>query len=80
VIRGRRSLWWLAGPPVAYLAAMPLANRVEPVIAGLPFSAAWLLLATLATPVFVWLAARRDPVWRAAEQRRRTPGDGRGPR
>lgn len=73
----RASLWWLLGPPVAYLGVLPLANRVEPVVLGLPFLMCWLLVATLLSPLFVWLAARGDPVWRAAREaeRRRPEGE-----
>lgn len=62
-MRSRRSLWWLLGPVVAFLVVPPFVNRVEPVVLGLPFLMCWLLVATLLTPLFVWLAARRDPVW-----------------
>ena len=60
---GRKSLWWLVGPVVLYTLALPLYNRIEPVILGLPFFMAWILLATLLTPVCIWLAARKDPLW-----------------
>ena len=69
----RRSLYWLLGPPVTYLGALPLVNRVEPVLLGLPFLVWWLLLATVAAPVFVWLAARGDPVWVAARRAEADP-------
>lgn len=65
MLRGRRSLLWLLVVPVLYVGALPLVNRVEPVLFGLPFLAVWLLVATLLTPVVVWLAARGDPAWRA---------------
>jgi hypothetical protein len=68
VFRARASLLWLLATPVAYLGVLPLVNRVRPTVLGIPFLALWLLAATLATPLFVWLAARRDPVWRAAER------------
>lgn len=74
MFRGRRSLWWLLGPPVLYLGALPLANRVQPVLFGVPFFMCWMLIATLLTPVLIWLAAKGDPVWRAdraAERRDR---------
>lgn len=61
---GRGSLWWLIGPVVLYVLALPLYNRIEPMILGLPFFMAWTLLATVLTPVCVWLAARRDPLWK----------------
>lgn len=61
----RASLWWLLGPFVLYVVALPLYNRVEPIVLGMPFFVFWMLLATLLTPVCVWLAARRDPLWLA---------------
>ncbi|WP_346269485.1 DUF3311 domain-containing protein [Pseudonocardia sp.] len=65
----RRSLWWLLGPPVMFCGLLPLANRVDPVVLGMPFLMFWLLLATLLSPVFVRLAAKGDPVWAAARKR-----------
>lgn len=67
----RKSLWWLLGPIVLYVVALPLYNRIEPIVLGLPFFMFWMLLATLLTPACVWLAARRDPLWRADRDRRR---------
>ncbi|WP_130290492.1 DUF3311 domain-containing protein [Pseudonocardia sediminis] len=56
---------WLLVVPVLYVGALPLVNRVEPLVFGLPFLAVWLFGATLLTPLAVWLAARGDPVWRS---------------
>ncbi|MFH8606593.1 DUF3311 domain-containing protein [Streptomyces sp. NPDC018029] len=56
----RPHLLWLLGPFVLYLGALPLANRVRPVVLGLPFLFFWLLCATLLTPLCVWLAHRGD--------------------
>ena len=68
----RTSLWWLFGPFVLYVPALPLYNRVEPIVLGLPFFLFWMLVATLLTPGCIWLAARGDPLWRAdCEARRR---------
>jgi hypothetical protein len=53
-------LLWLLVPYVLYLGALPLVNRVHPVIFGLPFLFVWLLGATLLTPVAVWLTRRGD--------------------
>jgi hypothetical protein len=61
----RRSLWWLLGPPVLFCVALVPANRVDPWVLGMPFLVFWLLLATLLSPVCVWLAARGDPVRKA---------------
>lgn len=69
---GRKSLWWLFGPIVLYVLALPLYNRIEPVILGLPFFMAWMLLATVSTPLCIWLAARRDPLWRADQEKEAT--------
>ncbi|MEU3063531.1 DUF3311 domain-containing protein [Streptomyces subrutilus] len=39
---------------------LPLVNRVEPRIAGVPFLLVWSAAATLVTPLAVWLARRGD--------------------
>lgn len=70
MLRKRRSLGWLAGPVVLFVVALPLYNRIEPVVLGLPFFMFWMLVGTLLTPVCVWLAARHDPVWRADREHR----------
>ena len=44
-VRGRRSLLWLTVPFLLFVAALPLANRIDPVILGLPFLFFWALLA-----------------------------------
>ncbi|MCF3122525.1 DUF3311 domain-containing protein [Streptomyces arenae] len=64
---------WLLGPFVLYVGALPLANRVRPVVLGLPFLFFWLLAATLLTPLCVWLAHRGD---RKQRDGGRTQGDG----
>jgi hypothetical protein len=60
-VRGRRSLLWLTVPFLLFVAAIPLANRIDPVILGLPFLFFWALLAVILSPLAIWLAARRDP-------------------
>ena len=60
MLRRRPQLLWLLVPYVLYLGALPLVNRVHPVIFGLPFLFVWLLGATLLTPVAVWLTRRGD--------------------
>ncbi|WSD68640.1 DUF3311 domain-containing protein [Streptomyces sp. NBC_01591] len=60
VLRRRPQLLWLLVPYVLYLGVLPLVNRVDPVILGLPFLFVWLLGATLLTPVAVWLTRRGD--------------------
>lgn len=58
--RKRPALLWLLLPYVLFLGALPLVNRVTPTVLGLPFLFFWVLLATLATPLSVWLARRGD--------------------
>ncbi len=56
----RPHLLWLLVPFVLYLGVLPLVNRVRPVVFGVPFLFFWLLVATLLTPLCVWLAHRGD--------------------
>ncbi|MCR8575562.1 DUF3311 domain-containing protein [Streptomyces sp. Isolate_219] len=58
--RRRPALLWLLLPYVLFLAVLPLVNHVTPTVLGLPFLFFWMLLATLATPLAVWLARRGD--------------------
>ncbi|MFE1177321.1 DUF3311 domain-containing protein [Streptomyces sp. NPDC058773] len=58
--RRRPALLWLLLPYVLFLVVLPLVNRVTPTVLGLPFLFFWMLLATLATPLAVWLARRGD--------------------
>ncbi|MFF4159633.1 DUF3311 domain-containing protein [Streptomyces sp. NPDC001678] len=60
MLKKRPTLLWLLAPYVLYLAALPLVDRVHPTVLGLPFLFFWLLLATLLTPVAVFLAWRGD--------------------
>ena len=62
-VRGRRSLLWLLVPFVVFVGAIPLANRIDPVILGLPFLFFWALVSVLVSPLAIWLAARRDPLY-----------------
>ncbi|MET7362556.1 DUF3311 domain-containing protein [Streptomyces sp. NPDC005562] len=75
IARRRPHLLWLLGPFVLYLGVLPFANRVRPVVLGLPFLFFWLLCATLLTPVCVWLTHRGDR--KRGDRRRadRTRGD-----
>lgn len=59
-VRTRPHLLWLLVPYVLYLGAVPLVNRVQPTVAGVPFLFFWLFAATLLTPPLVWLAYRGD--------------------
>jgi len=63
----RRSLLWLAVPFVLFVLAIPLANRVDPVILGLPFLFFWALVSVLLSPLAIWLAARGDPYYQRDE-------------
>ena len=65
--RGRRSLWWLTVPFLFFVAAIPLVNRVDPVMLGMPFFAFWCILGVIATPAAIWLAAHGDPLYAADE-------------
>ncbi|KIF69729.1 hypothetical protein HY68_15895 [Streptomyces sp. AcH 505] len=63
----RPHLLWLLVPFVLFLVAVPWVNRVDPVIAGVPFLPFWLFVSTLLTPFAVWRAYRGDQ--RLIEQR-----------
>jgi hypothetical protein len=69
-VRGRRSLLWLTVPFLLFVAAVPLANRIDPVIAGLPFLWFWALVSVILSPVAIWLAARGDPLYARDEAER----------
>ncbi|WP_408909829.1 DUF3311 domain-containing protein [Streptomyces luteolus] len=56
----RPHLLWLLVPFVLYIGALPFVNRVEPVVLGLPFFFAWMLAATVLTPVAAYLTWRGD--------------------
>jgi Protein of unknown function (DUF3311) len=43
-------------PAVALVAGLPFANRLEPVVLGLPFLLFWILGWVLLTPVFLGVA------------------------
>ncbi|HQT95069.1 MAG TPA: DUF3311 domain-containing protein [Thermoanaerobaculaceae bacterium] len=43
-------------PAVALVAGLPFANRIEPVVLGLPFLLFWILGWVLLTPVFLAVA------------------------
>jgi Protein of unknown function (DUF3311) len=66
-VQGRRSLLWLLVPFVLFVAALPLANRIDPVILGLPFLAFWVVISVILSPLAIWLAARSDPLFRSDE-------------
>ncbi|MGK5630875.1 DUF3311 domain-containing protein [Streptomyces sp. URMC 123] len=58
--RRRAHLAWLLVPYLLFLGAVPLVNRVRPLVLGVPFLFVWLFLATVLTPVAVALARRGD--------------------
>jgi hypothetical protein len=68
--KDRRSLLWLIVPFALFVFALPLANRIEPTVLGLPFLAFWVLLSVILSPLAIWLASRGDPLFRADEPER----------
>ncbi|MEU5580833.1 DUF3311 domain-containing protein [Streptomyces huasconensis] len=60
----RPSLWLLLVPLVLYGAAPLVANRIEPRVLGVPFLLAWMIAATVVSPLVIWLVARLDPAYR----------------
>jgi hypothetical protein len=52
-MRSRLALLVAAIPVVALILALPLVNRLEPVVLGLPFVLFWILAWVLATPAFL---------------------------
>ena len=69
-VRGRKSLIWLTVPFLVFVAALPLVNRIDPVILGLPFLFFWALMAVIVSPLAIWLAARKDPYYLRDEAER----------
>lgn len=61
------SLWLrslLAAIPIASLTVLvPLANRVDPRIFGMPFLLAWIVGWVLLTPAFLWTIGRLEGHW-----------------
>ncbi len=55
-MRSRLALLPAAVPILALVLGLPYANRLEPVIAGLPFLLFWMLGWVLLTPAFLALA------------------------
>lgn len=54
----------LAAIPFAALSiAVPLVNRIEPRIFGLPFVLAWIVAWVLLTPAFLWGVGRIERRW-----------------
>lgn len=54
----------LAAIPIAALTlAVPLVNRVEPRVFGLPFVLFWIVLWVFATPGAIWAIGRTERRW-----------------
>ncbi len=54
----------LAAIPLAALTvAIPLVNRVEPRILGVPFLLAWIVIWVVLTPGFLWSIGRSEGRW-----------------
>jgi Protein of unknown function (DUF3311) len=54
----------LAAIPLAALSiAVPLVNRVEPRIFGLPFLLSWIVAWVVLTPGFLWTIGRLERRW-----------------
>lgn len=54
----------LAAIPVFALTfAVPLVNRVEPRVLGLPFLLFWIAAWVLLTPAFLWCVGRVEKRW-----------------
>lgn len=54
----------LAAIPIAALTiAVPLVNRVEPRLFGMPFLLSWILVWTVVAPVFLWMVGRLERRW-----------------
>lgn len=65
-VRGtvRPSLWLLLVPVLLYGSAPLVANSIEPRIFGVPFLLAWIIAATVISPIVIWIVARLDPAYR----------------
>ena len=54
----------LAAIPIAALTfAVPLVNRIEPRVFGLPFVLFWIVAWLLLTPAFLWTVGRVERRW-----------------
>ena len=54
----------LAAVPVAALTiAIPLIDRLEPRIFGMPFLLCWIVAWVLVTPAFIWIVGRLERHW-----------------
>lgn len=65
VYRSRRpALWLLLLPAELYLLTPWLANRIQPVVLGLPFIVFYIVAVTLLTGIIMALVAWLDPLYR----------------
>ena len=54
----------LAGIPIAALTvAVPLVNRIEPRLFGVPFLLCWIVGWIVVTPAFLWTIGRLERRW-----------------
>ena len=80
-MRARLPLLTAFIPALALVAGLPLVNRLEPIVLGLPFLLFWILAWVLATPLFLaaaYFLTDRAPD-RAPDDADRRPAD-RAPR
>lgn len=63
--RRRHSLWFLPIPILLFLLMPFVANRIHPVILGLPFIIFYTIISVVMSWASVWLASRFDPVYKA---------------
>jgi hypothetical protein len=67
--RGTRYALWLGAIPFVMLVfALPLVNRIHPVILGLPFLLFWILGWVLLTPLILFLAYRVERKYNPPEE------------
>ncbi|KAB2336287.1 DUF3311 domain-containing protein [Cytobacillus depressus] len=56
-----KPLYFLAFiPVVGFLIGVPLMNRIEPYVLGLPFSMFWIVLCVLLSSLTIWVMYRLD--------------------
>jgi hypothetical protein len=55
-MRGSFALVPAAIPVLALVGGLPFANRLEPVLFGMPFLLTWILGWVALTPAFLWVA------------------------
>lgn len=63
--RPRRHALWLLLIPIALFVLLPVvANRIQPMVLGMPFIIFYTVLSTVVTWAAVWVTARLDPLYR----------------